>query len=217
MKNPNFSRSGFVLAMALSTTAQAQGPLNIPWSPPSDAPEAATAPSRLTEAPSHDPTLDPPRDTYGNCTISPDIRKIKCRKDGTVLGCQVKFVKKHSSVETGGPAVVVGFLDLDTDQNPSTGTFGFTDIFGPPGTNTGLGMDFSVDLLSVIGGMATVRDASGNPTGSAPIEFKGKRMTVSIPLEALGGDDGKVDFATVLGTLCESTDIAPNEGHLTSK
>jgi serralysin len=110
-----------------------------------------------------------------------------------------------------------GFLDLDTDQNPSTGVLGFTDTFGPPGTNTGLGMDFFVDLFSVSGGMANVFDASGNPTGSAPVEFKGTRMTVSIPLETLGGDDGKVDFATVLGTLCEPTDIAPNEGHLTSK
>jgi hypothetical protein len=61
-----------------------------------------------------------------------------------------------------------------------------------------------------------VFDASFNFVGTAHVKINSNELKVRIPLSLIGNPDGSVDFATVLGSVCQPTDIAPNLGHGTT-
>ena len=109
-----------------------------------------------------------------------------------------------------------GFLDLDTDQNAATGTTPNTDTFSPYAT--GMGMNYYLDLrtFDLATGKADVLDAADVTTGQASVVWGPASLTATIPLTAIGGDDGVLDMATVFGTFAEPTDAAPNGGHVTT-
>jgi hypothetical protein len=77
-----------------------------------------------------------------------------------------------------------------------------------------MGMDFCVIMFMGGTGAYTVADAAFNSTGTIVPFFNGKVLTMWIPLSMIGGDDGLVDLATVVGTEAEPTDTAPVSGTL---
>ena len=207
-----------VLGAGLSTApVHAQGAFG--WTPPQAVPPQALAADPI--APESRQNIRAPHgDTFGSgffCPIQVDIRKLRCAKVEANLQCTVTFAERHVSSEVGGDNVVVGYIDFDTDQNPATGTEANTDFYEPPGAATGLGMDYFVEFFAVSGGQANVFDAQFNFVGTAPVKIQDQHLKVSIPLSELGDPAGGIDFATVLGSECEPTDIAPNQGHGTAK
>ena len=62
----------------------------------------------------------------------------------------------------------------------------------------------------------TVRvvNASTNFSTTVPIEFSSHSFVVTIPLTDIGGDDGYVDTAALIGNLTGPTDCVPNGGYL---
>jgi hypothetical protein len=55
----------------------------------------------------------------------------------------------------------------------------------------------------------------GNPTGKAKVTIGARRLTIHVPSPLLGGDDGYVDAAVIVGNQGRSpTDLAPTSGHL---
>jgi hypothetical protein len=50
--------------------------------------------------------------------------------------------------------------------------------------------------------------------GSADITFNPTNFTVTIPLSLLGGDNGYVNVAAIMGNQTGPTDCVPNGGHL---
>jgi hypothetical protein len=149
--------SGLVLAGVLSAAAVGAAAFDFQWVPPSTSPLGALAPSSSGAGGA---TLeDPQGDIFGLgiCPPPPDIKSLHCRvvRRGTRLNCTVNFfAPANDDIRANGP---VRFIDFDTDQNPATGgllnTGGLsnTDIFGPPGTNTGLGMDYNVFFFRITG------------------------------------------------------------------
>ncbi len=80
---------------------------------------------------------------------------------------------------------------------------------------SGMGVDYELDMVTLnTDSSATVFDTLGNPTGTVKVTVDGKRVTIRVPLALLGGDDGFLNAAAVVGTRIEPTDIAPNGGHL---
>ena len=85
-------------------------------------------------------------------------------------------------------------LDLDVDQNPSTGIR----------TADGLGVEYAVDmrgnasqasvLKAVSTGTCTATDACYLPQGMAPLSVLADRMTVTIPLALIGSADGRLNY-----------------------
>ena len=64
--------------------------------------------------------------------------------------------------------------------------------------------------------MKTVRvvNASTNFSTTVPIAFSSNSFAVTIPLTAIGGDDGYVNTAALMSNISEPTDCVPNGGYL---
>jgi len=62
----------------------------------------------------------------------------------------------------------------------------------------------------------TVRvvNASNNFSTTVPIEFSSNSFAVTIPLTDIGGDNGYVDTAALMGNITGPTDCVPNSGYL---
>ena len=52
------------------------------------------------------------------------------------------------------------------------------------------------------------------PVGSANITFDSYSFSLTIPLSLLGGDNGYVNVAALMGNQTSPTDCVPNGGHL---
>ncbi len=162
---------------------------------------------------------DPAGDEFSTAAsaglVPPDIVKMTAWPEAGNLWIEIEFVDNVVSEVTGGPNVVVGFLDIDSDQDPATGTVPATDVFRPGAGSTGMGSDYVVALSTSF--EVFVFDVSVGAfvlTGSFTPTFSGNTLSMAIQLSLLGGDDGFVNLSTVLGTVPEPTDIAPNDQSL---
>lgn len=107
-------------------------------------------------------------------------------------------------------ANTVGYLSLDTDQNPFTGIL---PSFGTPEQD--IGADYEVDLFNMpYDGTVTVYETVNySIIATVPVTFGAHDFTFTLPLNALGNDDGNIDVTMALGDLFGPTDWAPDVGH----
>lgn len=162
-----------------------------------------------------DPSGDEFSSSASDGLVPPDLISVGAARDGESLLLRLEFVDDVVSDDAGGPNVMVGFLDLDTDQDPGTGEVAQTDINRPGTGSTGLGVEFVLVMVMAGTGNYQVFDiVNGVETGTVIPQFLGNIVQVSVPLSMLGDDDGDVNLATVVGTEPEATDIAPDDGHL---
>ncbi len=163
-------------------------------------------------------TADPENDTFGSGPTQIDVTSFSAEVTGDDLVIELTFAGAVSPPDSGQPDAVGGFIDIDADQDGLTGDGPWTDFL--TGSNaTGLGNEFYVDLFSYSaadGAVDVVEDPTEIVTGRAPVSFTSTTMTVQIPLSLLGGDDGAVNTAAVVGTAEEPTDKVPNAGYLAS-
>ncbi len=163
-------------------------------------------------------TTDPENDTFGSGPIQIDITGFSADVAGGELMIGLTFAGAVSPPDSGELNAAVGFIDIDADQDGTTGDGPWTDFL--TGSNaTGLGNEFYVDFFTysaVDGAVDVVDDGTEIVTGRAPVSFTSTSMTVHIPLSLLGGDDGAVNTAAVIGTVDEPTDKVPNAGFLAS-
>ena len=164
----------------------------------------------------HTDVADPIGDTFGTGAVQHDITSFSAYYTTTELIVSVTFAGTIAPGDSGQPNAVVGFIDFDTDQDSTTGILSNVDFYSP--YTTGLGVDYCVDLFlySSATGDTSVLDDTGAEVGKAPVSFTSNSFTVRVPLALIGGDDGIVDTATVLGTILEPTDACPNGGYITS-
>ncbi len=160
--------------------------------------------------------VDPSMDTFETGqppgAVPPDLIRVSAAPDGINLVVRFEFRFPVVQQTTGGPNLVTGYLDIDTDQNPATGVQPATDVFRPAGGSTGMGSEFFLAMFD--GPYDVVRTTDFMAIGTVVPTFGGNQFVVAIPLALLGGDDGRVNLATVVGTSDEPTDIAPNDGSL---
>lgn len=161
---------------------------------------------------------DPEHDTFGSGPTQIDITEFSAEATGGNLVIGLTFAGAVSPPDSGEPNAIDGFIDIDADQDVATGDVPWTDFL--TGSNaTGMGNEFYVDLFSYSaadGAADVVDDLTETVTGRAPVSFTASSMTVLIPLTLLGGDDGAVNTAAVIGTAEEPTDKVPNAGFLSS-
>ena len=88
---------------------------------------------------------------------------------------------------------------LDTDEDASTGVPA-VDLAGLPTQD--VGAEFFLDLFGTheADPFVLVVDAlSFDVVAAVPVTFTGQTMAFDVPIEALGGDDGRIATAMVLG------------------
>lgn len=181
------------------------------WEVPSQS-AAPVADAELIRATAADPTGD----TFNP---GPDLTGITADTDGTSLTITLDFAGNIEPPPGGGTGIeVVGFIDLDTDQNGATGTAGGNVGTFCPMPPANFGADFSIDVGSFdpMTNTVTVTDSAAMPVGTAAISYTATSLTVVVANATLGGDDGIADINTVIGNQPAPTDCAPDGAVLTS-
>lgn len=192
------------LLILFSTAGAAQ------WQPPEHTAEPGAG-NPAVRASSSDPVGD-------IFNPGPDLAGIFAQTDGADLVLRLDFdgfIERPPG--SGNDNEVVGFIDIDSDQQAATGLNGGNVTAFCPAPPAEFGVDFVVNLGTFDPGTNTVvlQNDAGIPVGAVPIAFTSNRLTVTIP-NALISDDGIVNVNTVIGNIAAPTDCAPDGAVLTS-
>jgi hypothetical protein len=168
----------------------------------------------IPERPDAVTVTDPTGDTFGSDTAQIDLTAMTITRDSGGVTIVLDFVKDVVHPESNAPNALRAYVDFDTDQDSATGVSSVVDDV--TGIATAMGVDYELDMFLLVppDSSALVTDSLGDPTGVVKLAVSGKRLTVRVPLALLGGDDGFLNAAVIVGTPGERTDIAPNGGHL---
>ena len=145
-------------------------------------------------------------DPAGDSLDSNDVTTVRAGSDGTAVAAMaIDFAATTPMSEVGG------YIYLDTDQDPSTGLPAEA-LFGLPGQD--VGMEFFADLFEANSdGFVPIFDAETfELVAIVDATVEDHTITFAMPLEALGGDDGFINTAMVVG-FAGPSDWAPDEGH----
>jgi hypothetical protein len=168
--------------------------------------------SAIGQAQLLDPSGDAfPTEASKNLTVS-DVWRVRAWPEDDELQIRMWFVDFAESGANNKDTPLVGYLDIDVDQDPATGGVPFTDRMRPGAGSTGLGADLFINLFTETDRFE-VYDADMQLVDTVRSRFAGNTVRIWIPLELLEGD-ADVDIAVVVGNPAEITDIAPNNGHL---
>ncbi len=149
------------------------------------------------------------QDTFGAGPPLLDIDAMFMLFDASFLHFEMTFHTPISAPSFFQPDGVVGLLEFDTDQNAATGLPPSQNFFSPPFDFLVAGIDFVVVLFSEIDhpGFVDVADTSTmKVVDTVAITYGPMSFSGSIPLASLGGDDGILDFTTLIGTFPQPTD-----------
>ena len=177
-----------------------------------DAADAPLVPDNAADATASvaDPLGDGIRGTVGW-----DLTEMTLTRDASGITVTLELSKDVVSPMSGDPDALIGFVDLDLDQNASTGGISVVDEFRHDGGHTGLGVDERIDASS-FGADSTVAvtDAAGAEIGRVKPAFRGRLITFHLPNALLHGDDGVLDAVAIVGSAARPDDFAPQSGHL---
>jgi len=110
------------------------------------------------------------------------------------------------------PGCVRGDIELDTDQNPLTGSAPMANDY--LGVTQDLGVDYYLNLFDIgSGGDIGLWSTDGNFMGTVPVSITAHSLELTVPLALLGNDDGNMNIGVVVGNEAEPTDAAPATGH----
>jgi subtilisin family serine protease len=147
-------------------------------------------------------------DPAGDARGSVDVTTVRGGSDGsTTASLALEFTP-------GTPmSQLTGFVFLDTDQDSGTGD--------PADWWWGLpSQDVGVDYVADLWGLQEpdpvvyiIRTDTYDLVAIVPATIDGQTVAFDMPLEALGGDDGYIDVAMVVGDWNGPTDWAPDSGH----
>lgn len=190
------------LTLALATLAACGG-------------DAAVSPGEAAKR-SEISALDPRKDTFGFGASPWDIVAFTMgRDDDAGLAIRLEFTIDVVPPIGGDAGAVVTFIDVDLDQNAATGRPSEVDHFRMDGGATALGVERTIDISELApDGSATVYGVRGEILGRIVPVYAGRTLTLRLSPELLGGDDGYVNAAAIVGTVGSASDVAPNAGNL---
>lgn len=154
---------------------------------------------------------DPAGDVFGANPVQWDLTAMTITRDTGGVTILLDFSSTVISPAGGETTAMIGFIDLDVDQDSTTGLTTVVDFFHADGGTTGMGSDYLVDFTSDPG---VVYDTVGGTTGQVTATYSGTRVTIRVPRSRLGNDDAFLNAAAIVGTSAEPTDIIPEDGHL---
>jgi hypothetical protein len=165
---------------------------------------------------------DPAADTLANEDNLPiaayDILGVNARYTPGFLILVVRFNKAVSSPSTEEDAALYGYIDFDVDESAATGRPPLVNI-GDFGGSSTQGVDYYLDFfLNDTASAQLVRSPSstggGFNGGRVRVRYEGDSLVVQLPLNKIGGDDGKLSVTMLLGVGNRPTDIASNSGQI---
>jgi hypothetical protein len=176
-----------------------------------------------------DPAGDTVQHSANDTVRAVDVLSLRgsVTRDTLVVSIHLAEPPRAYTGAPGDSGAFVGALELDTDENTSTGFSTFAEDAGLALQD--VGVDYLVLIIAAQRSPAVVLDAN-NPTQgiqTGVVRYAADSIVVALPLSALGQDDGKfsmVGFVTTWERLADTTaaaepvglrmsDIFPNGGH----
>lgn len=152
-------------------------------------------------------------DTFGAGAFHPDVTTFSAQQGSVTVVIQFSAAIARWSANAANS--VGGYVDIDADQDSTTGIETWVDVYRPGAGSTGMGEEFWVDLFDNPDGTFRVFNENDDSIGVVTPTFGATSITFTIPQSLLGNDDGNVNLAVLVGADTVATDIAPNDGHLT--
>lgn len=143
-----------------------------------------------------------------------DITRLVAERRDGAMHLMLEFADPVSAADSGRADALFGFIDIDTDQQQSTGELAVVDFLSD--FESGLGSDVLVDLATyseVDGKVDLVAAAGGAILGRVAMDLGPRQLSLDIPLALIGGD-GSISTSAVVGNSQVVTDVAPNGGAL---
>ena len=164
-----------------------------------------------------DSAADPVGDTFGVGAEQLDLVQLSAEVVGSDFVVALGFHTAVAAPDSGQGNALDGYIDLDLDQDGTTGRVPWTDLLRADDGTTGMGNEAYVDLrpYDESGNVELIDDGDGSVLGRVPLVLGDTSARVLIPLDLLGGDRS-IDVAAVVGPPAEATDIAPNDGSVAS-
>lgn len=152
-------------------------------------------------------------------TVTYDLTRIETSRTATALNITLTISPGPTLAAAGATVTVdnlAGFIDFDTDENSATGVPSANTIFcqTPPAASA-MGSDFFLSLFARnADGTYNIFNSSGAlaDQGDATVATSVNTVTLSVPLTALGADDGRLSLSAVIGNGQNPNDCAPDEG-----
>jgi hypothetical protein len=154
---------------------------------------------------------DPIGDTSAGAYLTYDIVSIDAVYDATNLKITIQLTGAPVAPSANQLQGLSGFIDIDADVNPGTGATATIDSLGGGYGNTGLGIEYYVDLFAEAAtpGFVDLKDPfMPMNVSSVPIVYGSSYATVTVPLGLLGGSPGLVNYAVAVGDFGNVTDQA---------
>ena len=147
-------------------------------------------------------------DPAGDSNGSVDVTTVRGGSDGESV---VAMALDFSAATPIGQAV--GEIYVDVDQNPETG-IPAEFLAGLPTQD--VGAEYLIGLFEVHAAepiVYAIHLETFEFTGVGPASVDGQTISFELPLAALGGDDGNMNVAMVVGDQFQPMDWAPDAGH----
>lgn len=141
-----------------------------------------------------------------------DIVRITARYATDWLILVWHFARPVGSVGLQTSGALQGLIELDVDENTSTGIAPLSNGFGGSAAQ---GVDYHIALFEADTAAVPIRrfsTAFDTIVHRVPIKLEGDSVIVRIPLAKLGGDNGNMTISSIVGTQDRPTDLAPNAG-----
>lgn len=150
---------------------------------------------------------DPVGDHFTSYGPTVDITKVEAGINTVDLTIKINFSADTSMDD------VVGYVDLDMDQDQTTGSYPMANYYGATQT---IGSEFFLYLFDIPNtGEVHVYDAiTGNNLGAVLANISGQSMEITVPLSMLAADSCcNINIGMVLGNQPQPTDFAPDAGY----
>ena len=146
-----------------------------------------------------------------NANAAHDVRQVTTRYAPGWLMLVTRYGRPVGAVGGFTGSALQGFIELDIDENLSTGVDPAVNAFGG---NSQQGVDYGLILFEAVPGAVRLRKALGNDTTThlVPLAIEGDSVVIRVPLAKLAGDDGNMSVTMVVGTNDRPTDLVPNSG-----
>jgi hypothetical protein len=149
-------------------------------------------------------------DTVPGASATYDILSIDALFTLTDVTFIVNLGSNPLAPSSAGASGIYGFIDIDIDNNASTGVTSNIDTLNSPFGNTGLGMEYSLKLSSEAShaGFVDLFDPILSTTTTAPITYGINIFSIKAALSQLGNDDGLLSYSVAVGDSANVTDQA---------
>jgi serralysin len=152
---------------------------------------------------------DPAGDTFGSPNLVHDIALFDAQVSPGSVRFVFEFYGSIAPPSAFAPESVVGYIDIDVDQNPLTGSPSNTSRF-IAGGDASLGIELYIDLFSERfhpGTVELIDPKTVQSIGMAGVTYSPLGFTVDLPLSFLAGES-LINYGAIVGDFVDMSDAA---------